>query len=76
MFIDFIRSIHYNIVTINKRGKNKMTHQEFSDKLSEAIFMNIEEVESIKERNEANSLCFSVKTKNGENFEVQVKKTA
>ncbi|MFW5780150.1 MAG: hypothetical protein ACOCWI_01680 [Bacillota bacterium] len=53
-----------------------MTHQEFSDKLSEAIFMNIEEVESIKERNEANSLCFSVKTKNGENFEVQVKKTA
>ncbi|HHU43024.1 MAG: hypothetical protein QM214_02515 [Bacillota bacterium] len=53
-----------------------MKYQEFCDKLSEAIFMNIEEVESIEEQKENDAFCFSVKIQGGEIFEVEVKQIA
>lgn len=53
-----------------------MTYQEFFDKLSESIFMNIEEVESINEIEDNKSLTLLVKIQSGEKFEVKLQKSA
>lgn len=47
-----------------------MTIQQISDKISEAIFMNIEEVEKIEERYENNKICYIIEIETGEKFEV------
>ncbi|HHT83777.1 MAG: hypothetical protein ACOYEC_02330 [Christensenellales bacterium] len=49
-----------------------MTVQEFSDKVSEAVFMNIEEVLKIEEDRLKDGYKFLVKLETGESFVVMV----
>lgn len=49
-----------------------MTIQQISDKISEAIFMNIEEVVRIEERCESDKTLYMVELETGEKFFVTV----